>query len=449
MKLTPLEPWIRNKINGQSQRLSREELEAFQLDRLRQTVHLAKQNSPFYRQHLAEFPGGLEKLEDLSRLPFTTAEDIRRSGLQMLCVSQSEIQRVVTLQTSGTSGEPKRIFFTLQDQELTIDFFQHGMSTFTGPGDRVLILLPGGKPGSLGDLLAKGLVRMGVQAIPYGPVHDPLDAIHAMQSNGVTCMVGAPTHILAMARFWKGLEGSGKLCLHSVLLSTDYVPRAIIEAIEETWNCKVFNHYGMTEMGLGGGVECQARRGYHIREADLYFEIVHPRTGEKLPDGETGEVVFTTLTRNGMPLIRYRTGDLSRFLPDPCSCGAILKSLEKIRYRIDGLISIDVGKDLPSAQLGIADLDEMLFPISGLLNFSAEVTQFENNSELRITALTLPETKSGAADQVWTALQSAPAIAAACQANTLEVYTTIEAFDIKRMGSLSKRVIVDRRGVKN
>lgn len=141
------------------------------------------------------------------------------------------------------------------------------MSTFVGPGDRVLILLPGEKPGSVGDLLAKGLVRMGVQAIPYGPVHDPLDAIHAMQLDGVTCMVGAPTHVLAMVRFWKGLEGSGNQHPHSILLSTDYVSQAIIDAIEETRNCKVFNQYGMIEMGLGGGVDCQARRGYHLREA--------------------------------------------------------------------------------------------------------------------------------------------------------------------------------------
>ena len=95
----------------------------------------------------------------------------------------------------------------------------------------------------------------------------------------------------------------------------------------------------MTEMGLGGGVECQARRGYHLREADLYFEIVHPQTGEPVTEGETGEIVFTTLTRQGMPLIRYRTGDLSRFIPGQCPCGTTLRTLEKVTRRLSGKVA--------------------------------------------------------------------------------------------------------------
>ena len=106
---------------------------------------------------------------------------------------------------------------------------------------------------------------------------------------------------LALARH----DGAAGLRLKSVLLTTDYVPEAIVEFVERLWRCTVYNHYGMTEMGLGGGVECQARRGYHLREADLYFEIVNPQTEMPVVEGETGEVVFTTLTRRGMPLIRY------------------------------------------------------------------------------------------------------------------------------------------------
>jgi len=101
------------------------------------------------------------------------------------------------------------------------------------------------------------------------------------------------------------------LRLKAVLLSTDHVPLSLTRAVEQAWHCRVFNHYGMTETGLGGGVECEARRGYHLREADLYVEIVEPDGALPVPDGEPGEVVVTTLTRTGMPLIRYRTGDLS------------------------------------------------------------------------------------------------------------------------------------------
>jgi phenylacetate-coenzyme A ligase PaaK-like adenylate-forming protein len=112
----------------------------------------------------------------------------------------------------------------------------------------------------------------------------------------------------------------------------------------------------MTETGLGGGVDCRSHGGYHLREADLYFEIIDPDTGEAVPDGEYGEVVFTTLTRRGMPLIRYRTGDISRFIPGYCGCGTVLRKMDYIRGRISGNIKIsDVH------YLNLSKLDEKIF----------------------------------------------------------------------------------------
>ncbi len=112
----------------------------------------------------------------------------------------------------------------------------------------------------------------------------------------------------------------------------------------------MFNHYGMTEMGLGGGVDCRALTGYHLREADLYFEIVDPVDGRPLPDGEPGEVVFTTLTRRGMPLIRYRTGDLARFLPGSCPCGTVLRRLDHVQGRLAGRVKVGGGYRLESPE---------------------------------------------------------------------------------------------------
>jgi phenylacetate-coenzyme A ligase PaaK-like adenylate-forming protein len=106
--------------------------------------------------------------------------------------------------------------------------------------------------------------------------------------------------------------------------------------------------------------------GYHLREADLYFEIVDPKTGEPLPDGETGEIVFTTLHCKSMPLIRYRTGDLSRIMLEPCGCGTILKRLERVRDRVDGFVLL--GR---CGSISISALDEALFDIPGVLDFAA------------------------------------------------------------------------------
>lgn len=395
MSLTPLEPWIARKaatadagpltadgptndggratsierpfdpgLSPLAPRFSQSAIASFQLERLRATIELARSRSAFYRRRLATAPE-VRALADLARLPFTTADDVRDDPLAFVCVSQDDIQRVVTLDSSGTTGAPKRLYFTRADQELTIDFFAAGMSTFTGPGDRVLILLPGETPGSVGDLLASGLERIGAVPIKHGPVRDPGLAREVAVREGATVMVGVPTHLLRLVR--TAPPGAPRPPVHSVLLSTDHVPQAIVKAIETAWGCRVYNHYGMTEMGLGGGVDCVARRGYHLREADLLFEVVDPATGAEVAPGEIGEVVFTTLTRVGMPLIRYRTGDYGRWVTTPCPCGTSLRTLAHITTRLSGPVDLGSG-----VRLGQPELDEALFSVDGVLNFATE-----------------------------------------------------------------------------
>jgi len=229
-KLSPLQPWIAAKIGLAPEALTRQALEDYQLHRLRDTLSLIRQASPFYRSRLAGAPSNLVSLQDLARFPFTTADDLRREAVRFVCVPQGEIQRVVTLDTTGTTGRPKRLYFTSADQELTIDFFVVGMSTLVDPGDRVLILLPGKTPGSVGDLLFHGLQRLGAVPFKHGPVSKPSAALALMHSEKIDALVGVPTQVLALARS----EPHG-LKLKSVLLSTDYVPAAIKLALELAW----------------------------------------------------------------------------------------------------------------------------------------------------------------------------------------------------------------------
>jgi phenylacetate-coenzyme A ligase PaaK-like adenylate-forming protein len=419
MNITPLDPWIHHKIAASQPQLTRAEIEAWQVRKLNETLALARAQSPFYRKLLAGMPKTIAGLDDLTQFPFTTPQDICRNPLQLVCVSQDEIQRVVTLQSSGTTGAPKRIYYTAQDQELTVDFFGVGMSTLTRPGERVLILLPGETPGSVGDLLSKGLQRLGMEPISYGPVYDPLHTLEVIATRQVDCLVGSPTQMLGLARRWQPDRHKPR----SVLLSTDYVPAAIVKTLEQAWGCEVYNHYGATEMGLGGGVECGARRGYHLREADLYFEVINPLSGQPVQEGEYGEVVFTTLTRRGMPLIRYRMGDRSRFIPAACPCGTALKTLEKVSRRFDGFVA------LGEAILCLPDFDEALFGLPDLLNFSVTVIA---EGALRIEAQMLNDVD--VSHEIERALRTIPALenltaTIQCRYNPLEV------------GSLRKRVI--------
>ena len=315
---TPLEEWIRKKAGigpGLVGESFAEALKDYQLRLVNETIDYARRNTPFYRRHLAFLQARpLKSLSDIARIPFTTPSDLARDPFGFLAVRQADVARIVTLRTSASTGNAKRLFFTEEDLELTVDFFHHGMSTLVKPGQRVMVFLPGERADSVGDLLVRGLARMDVRAFAYGPISDPVNAAQAFAAFGAHCLVGIPTQILALVSSSDG-AAPGKESIKSVLLTTDYVPRAIAETLEKAWDCRVFNHYGMTEMGLGGGVECEALSGYHLRDADLYFEVVDHESGQAVPDGTKGEVVFTTLTRRGMPSHTIQDRGQGRFHP--------------------------------------------------------------------------------------------------------------------------------------
>lgn len=374
-----LDHWISQKSGHCEQSFSMADIRRYQLNQMLKTIAYVMENSPFYRKHLEELQGTrLESLDDFKKLPFTTAEDVRKYGLQMLCLSQSEIERVITLDSSGTTGVPKRMYFTKDDQELTIDFFKQGMSTFTSPGERVLILLPGERPGGIGDLLAKAISRMDAIPIKHGLVHCIPETLEKMAVLEADVVVGTPIQVLALAKYDEYKGKAPPLKVNRILLSTDYVSWAVIREINRIWDCEVYRYYGMTEMGLGGGIECPKHDGFHLYLGDFLFEIIDPDTGEALPAGQYGEVVFTTLTRTGMPFVRYRTGDLSRLIPGTCSCGSIIPRLENIKARKTGVV------ELEDYAITIADLDEMLLELPGVIDFHVTFSYQDHIPSLQI-----------------------------------------------------------------
>ena len=435
--LTPLEGWISTKIGMPGSQLDLEALPAFQLEKLNQTLALVQSRSAFYRRQLGTDKLRLSSLAQLSTLPFTTGEHLRAAPFGFLCVRQDDVERIVTLPTSGTTGAPKRIFFTANDQDLTRDFFHWGMSTLVDPGDRVLILLPGQLPGSVGALLKEGLARMDVVGIPHGPVTEPSRTLQIMAQERVTALVGIPVQVLALAKTWTTLAPRLEFNLKSVLLSTDCVPDSVVRTVEESWGCAVFNHYGTTEMGLGGGVDCPARTSYHLREADILFEVVDPVTGEPMPDGSPGEVVFTTLTRQAMPLIRYRTGDLSRFVPGPCPCGTGLKRLAHVDQRVDGNLRLPGGHMLRQK-----DFDEALLALDGVADFQVLISEDEAKWTLDVRMRPLPGALAPDREVLEKALRAIPPIRS--QGEQLQIRVDIGATEIetKANAGTGKRRIV-------
>lgn len=328
-----LDRWI-GAAAGLSMPLSRQALDDWRLSRLAEAVSYARAHSAFYRRHLPD--GGISSIEDFLRLPFTTPEDLRQHYRQMLCVRPDSVARIVTLTTSGSTGMPKRICFTEADQARTTEYFHHGMAEFVSPGERVLSLLPGSSPGSLNALLRQGLAQMSVtlELFGYPQLEQYPELLRVISERQITALVGPPSVIAAVARFSAeaGLTGLTS-SLRSVLLAAEYVSVEARETISRIWNCRVNEHYGMTETGLAGAVGCAAFDGYHVWESGLFYEIIDPASGLPVEDGHVGEIVVTTLLQEAMPMIRYRTEDRSRILPGQCPCGSVLKRLERVWSR--------------------------------------------------------------------------------------------------------------------
>lgn len=367
--VTPMEAWIADEIGCGAAPLTREALQHYQLEQLRETLRMVQERSSFYREQLRGVRAeSIASLDNLRRLPFTTSADLESNSARFLCVSQSQVERVVSMDTSGTSGPRKRLFFTAADQERSLRFFQHGVLGLAHPGERMLIALPGERHGSVGRLLAAGVERAGLTAIPCGMIGDPVAALALMERERVTTLIGFPVQVLELASQRGSLARRALANLRSVVLCSDHVPEPLVQTLCRRLRCGVFEHYGMTETGLGGGVDCIAHHGYHLREADFLFEVIDPLTGEPLPAGVRGELVFTTLQRQAMPLIRYRTGDLTSFAPRPCPCGSVLPTLQRITGRVGAAVEIGGGHVVTMPQL-----DDALFAVPGVLDFQANV----------------------------------------------------------------------------
>ena len=436
---TTLEAWIKKRIGmAPSRELTRQMIEDYQLAMLKTLVDRVKKQSRYYQKKLSGYrPTDIHALSDLAMLPFTTPEDLISGQEDFACVSKGRISRVTTLPTSGTTGNPKRIFYTAEDQEATIDYFQCGMSNLVGKGDRVLILLPGELPGSVGDLLKTGLERMGASGVSHGPIEDPRQTLAIIVKERINAIVGMPIQLILLLRSAQPMHFPD-IRMKSVLLVSDYVARTIIDEVKAHWHCDVFTHYGMTETGLGVGVQCGAFAGYHLREADLLVEIVNPETGKCVPDGEYGEVVVTTLTAHGMPLIRYRTGDVSRLLDIPCACGSIIRPLDEIVDRLKTRLRLRGGNEI-----SMRIFDETLFALPYIIDFSVSADVIDSCECLTVNLCTTIPFGSERIGEVKKKISEIPLIREEIVHNDLHVEICIKTERIHH--GVIKRTIKDNR----
>ena len=200
------------------------------------------------------------------------------------------------------------------------------MALFTRPGDRAAIAFPAGHPGGIADGLAIALRRLGAEPLLAPLSAGPVELAAWLRAAKPDVVAGPPVPLLAAARLAIS-DGGAPLRVRAMLLSSDHVAESLARAIAAACGAEIFEHWGMTETGYGGAVDCAYHCGCHLRENELFVEVVDPETGEPLPPGALGEVVVSTLRRRGVPLLRYRTGDLVRLIEEPCPCGSVLRRL--------------------------------------------------------------------------------------------------------------------------
>ncbi len=304
--------------------LTRTDIRRIQLERLNALLARERERGGFY----SGLPAHLDALAKLSELPFTTQTELAENAGAMLLCSQSEVQRVISDVTSGTTGIGKRVFYTRADCERTVRLFMAGLGELIFPGGRTLICMPFSGQFGLGELIAEAVSRLGARPIRAGAQLSYYELSELMRAERPDSFVGMPVQLLSLLRV------CGRGSLKRALVSADACPEGVISEAEKLLGSRLFPHYGSREMGLGGAVCCPAHEGMHLRENHIIAEIID-ENGRQAPVGEYGELVITTIGMDAIPLIRYRTGDLTRILPSPCPCGSELLRLDMV-HRVTG-----------------------------------------------------------------------------------------------------------------
>jgi phenylacetate-CoA ligase len=327
-----------------SETISRAELGQLQLQRLQDTVRRVAGRVPFYQQKFAEqglSPDPIRSLADLRRLPFTTSADLRANyPAGLLAAPLDETLRLHT--SSGTTGKPKAIFYSRADVDNAAELCARSF-VMTGVTKKDVfqnMMTYGLFTGAL--VTHYGAEKVGCLVIPAGPGNSERQLM-LMRDFRTTVLHLTPSYALYFADFLEknGVDPRRELALRKAFVGAEPYTEGTRRKIEEGLGLDVYNSYGLSEMnGPGVAFECEQKHGMHLWEDHFLIEIIDPRTGDPVIDGEPGELVMTTLCREAMPLLRYRTRDITSIITEPCACGRTHRRLNRITGRSDDMLIV-------------------------------------------------------------------------------------------------------------
>ncbi len=369
--------------------MEREEINEMQLVKLQKTVKYAFDKIPYYHKKYTEcevFPEDIQSLDDIEKLPFTTKDDLRQSyPFGMFAVSKDEIVEIHS--SSGTTGKPVVSGYTKKDIDNWSEILARGLTDWGVTSKDIVQNTHGYGLFTGGFGIHYGAQKIGATVVPIstGQTRRQIELMNDFES---TCLIVTPSYGLYIAEVAKE-EGFNPrdFGLNVIGFGSEAWTEEMRQRLEDTYGVPAYNIYGLTEMmGPGVGVECSKQNGLHIAEDYYLPEIIDSTTGKHLPEGTHGELVLTNIEREGMPIIRFRTKDITALDYSPCDCGRTFCRMERITGRTDDMIKVKGVAVFPS------QIEKALLKISEIEpHYQVIVTRPGNLDEIEVKVETVPE----------------------------------------------------------
>ncbi|MCG7335973.1 AMP-binding protein [Sporosarcina sp. ACRSM] len=352
-------------FNPQIETLSRSQMETLQLERLQKTAEKVYQHVDFYKRKFGEAgvtPEDIKNLDDITKLPFTVKKDLRDNyPFGLFAVQQDEIVRLHA--SSGTSGKPTVVGYTRNDIDNWAEVIARAVVSAGGKKGDIFHNTYGYGLFTGGIGVHYGVEKLGAAVVPIsgGNTERQIMLINDFKPRGIS---GTPSYIMTIAEKMKemGIDPR-ETSIEYGIFGAEPWSEEMRKKLEKTFNLKAIDIYGLSEiMGPGVSIEChEAQDGLHIQEDHFYVEVIDPKTLEPVAEGEEGELVFTSLTKEAFPIIRYRTGDIASITSEKCKCGRTTTRMSRIKGRTDDMIILRGVNVFPS------EIERVLLQVEGLV----------------------------------------------------------------------------------
>ena len=364
--------------------MSREQLREIQSIRLKKMVDYVYHNTPFYRKKFQEMdltPDDIRDIDDITKLPFTDKLDLRDNyPFGLAAVPMSQIVRIHA--SSGTTGKPVVVLHTRKDIAMWVEAISRAFTAYGATKDDIFQVSYGYGLFTGGLGAHDGATNIGASVIPMssGNTQKQITLMHDFGTSVLCC---TPSYAMFLGEAMRESEWKrDEFKLRVGAFGAEPWTENMRQKLEETLGIKAYDIYGLSEIaGPGVGYECEYQHGTHLNEDYFYPEIVDPKTGEQLPEGSFGELCFTHLTKEGMPLLRYRTHDLTALHYDRCECGRTLVRMDRILGRCDDMLIIR-GVNVFPTQIEAVILSQKEFEPHYLL--TVDRVNNTDTSELRV-----------------------------------------------------------------